>query len=168
MDRAERLTLGFSLGLLGLFFIAVVYASAGRNVGVPTCIVDREPFERDTLFERQPGVYELQMIARMWEFRPGEIRLPPGSTVDLYLTSLDVIHGFMIEDETASKAHMRLPALMAVAVPRYTGQNVNLMAVPGAVTYARVRFDRPGRYKIVCHEYCGDNHHFMNATILVQ
>nr|BCX01527.1 MAG: cytochrome c oxidase subunit II [Bacteroidota bacterium] len=168
MDRAERSTFVFSVGLLGVFFIAVVYASMGRGIEVPTCIVDREPFARDTLFERQPGLYELHMIARMWEFRPGEIRIPAGSEVDIYLTSLDVIHGFMIENETESKAHMARPLGVALAVPRYTGHNVNLMAVPGAITYARARFEQPGTYKIVCHEYCGDNHHFMNATIIVE
>jgi hypothetical protein len=29
------------------------------------------------------------------------------------------------------------------------------MAVPGVVNYARIKFDQPHVYQVLCHEYCG-------------
>jgi heme/copper-type cytochrome/quinol oxidase subunit 2 len=49
----------------------------------------------------------------------------PGSVIDFYVTSKDVVHGFFIE-----------------------GTNINLMAVPAAVTYAQTRFEEPGKHMI--------------------
>jgi cytochrome c oxidase subunit 2 len=65
--------------------------------------------------------------------------------VYIYLTSGDVIHGFQID-----------------------GTNVNLMAIPGTVAYARVKFDKPGVYHMVCHEYCGIGHQDMATKIIVK
>jgi cytochrome c oxidase subunit 2 len=48
------------------------------------------------------------------------------------------------------------------------GTNVNLMAVPGAVNFARVKFDEAGDYLVVCNEYCGAQHHNMAGHIHVR
>jgi cytochrome c oxidase subunit 2 len=61
------------------------------------------------------------------------------------MTTPDVIHGFNIE-----------------------GTRVNLMLIPGQITRARYRFERPGEYAILCHEYCGVGHHLMNAKVIVK
>lgn len=45
---------------------------------------------------------------------------------------------------------------------------VNLMAIPGAITYSRVKFDRPGEYQIICHEYCGLGHQNMAGKVIVE
>ena len=78
------------------------------------------------------------------EIRAGRNLDPPGSTADIYLSTADVTHGMQI-----------------------VGTNVNLMAVPGAVNYARVKFDKAGDYLVVCNEYCGIQHHNMAARIHV-
>jgi cytochrome c oxidase subunit II len=31
-----------------------------------------------------------------------------------------------------------------------------------------VRFDRPGEYPMICHEYCGIAHHTMSGKIIVE
>jgi len=97
MDKSEKLALSLSGLLLVIFFASIVYASTARNIDVPTCITDVEPFTSDTLFQTGPERYELQLLARMWAFAPSTIRLPAGSTVDLYVTSQDIIHGFKVE-----------------------------------------------------------------------
>jgi len=61
-----------------------------------------------------------------------------------YLSALDVTHGLYIEHT-----------------------NVNLMAVPGSVNAARVRFDREGVYNVICHEYCGIGHQNMMGRIVI-
>jgi cytochrome c oxidase subunit 2 len=114
------------------------------GIGLPTCLTDVRPFLESQVFEQAPKRYEIHYVARMWRFEPAEISLLPGSTADIYLSTADVTHGMQI-----------------------VGTNVNLMAVPGAVNYARVKFDKPGEYLVVCNEYCGIEHHNMAARIHV-
>lgn len=114
------------------------------GVEVPDCVVDVQPFRQGSVLEKAPKHYEIRYVARMWKFDPPEITLPPGSTADIYVSSPDVVHGAQI-----------------------VGTNFNLMAVPGAVNYARVTFDKEGDYLVVCNEYCGTSHHNMAGVIHV-
>ena len=41
------------------------------------------------------------------------------------------------------------------------------MAVPGVVNYARVKFDKPRVYQLLCHEFCGTGHDRMAAEFRV-
>lgn len=145
MDKSEKIAFILSGLLLVLFFGGIMYAAIVEDIDVPTCITDMEPFETDTLFQTGPDSYELQMVARMWAFQPSVVRLPVGSTVDLYVTSQDIIHGFKIERK-----------------------NVNLMAIPGAINYMRVTFNEPGEYLFACHEFCGAAHHTMAGRFIIE
>jgi len=145
MDKSEKLAFTLSGILLAVFLGAIVYASVAKDIDVPTCITDMEPFAKDTLFQTGPDTYELQMVARMWAFQPSTVRLPVGSTVDLYVTSEDIIHGFKIDRK-----------------------NVNLMAIPGAINYMRVTFNEPGEYLYACHEFCGAAHHTMAGRFVIE
>lgn len=145
MDQSEKFALSLSGILLIVFMSAIIYAAVADDIDVPTCITDMDPFTTDTLFQTGPESYELQMVARMWAFQPSTIRLPAGSTVDIYVTSQDIIHGFKVERK-----------------------NVNLMAVPGAINYIRVKFDEPGEYFFACHEFCGAAHHTMAGRFVIE
>jgi len=145
MDKSEKIALTLSAMLLVLFFGAIMYASVAQNIEVPTCITDMEPFATDTLFQTGPDTYELQMVSRMWAFQPSTVRLPVGSTVDLYVTSQDIIHGFKVDRK-----------------------NINLMAVPGTINYMRVTFNEPGEYLYACHEFCGAAHHTMAGRFIIE
>ncbi len=145
MDKAEKLSLYLGISLLGIFIVLILYASAAQGVEVPTCITDVEPFAEGQLIQTGDHEYELQVVARMWMFQPGRVEIPAGSELNIYLTSTDVIHGFHIEEK-----------------------NVNLMAVPGTVNNIRVKFEEPGTYKVLCHEYCGVAHHSMAGEIVVK
>jgi len=129
---------------MAVFFAALVYAAAGLNISIPTCVTDMVPFKQGQVIDKGNNHYEVHMVAKMWAFDPPEVRLPPGADVDLYLSALDVTHGMYIEHT-----------------------NVNLMAVPGAVNAARVRFDREGTYGVICHEYCGVGHQNMMGKIVI-
>lgn len=147
MDRIEKSILVVSVGMLLAFFVALVVAATGYGIDVPTCITDRKPFtEGQPPFKLsdQPLRYEAHVVARMWSFDPPEIVIPPNAELELYLSSADVVHGLYVE-----------------------GTNVNLMAIPGAVTYRRISFDREGEYLVLCHEYCGTAHHLMAGKIIV-
>lgn len=127
-----------SLGLIG-------YATWGMGINVPTCVpLGTRPFEQASVTKHDAKNYEVHYVARMWAFEPSVLRVPTGSTLDIFAVTKDVEHGLFI-----------------------AGTNVNLMVVPGAVANSRVHFDKPGVYSIICHEFCGRNHQSMNARIEV-
>jgi len=122
----------------------IAYATLGLGATVPSCLPNGEIFKHGSVIKHGAGTYEIHFLAKMWGFEPTRVRVPAGSTLDIYITSKDVTHGLQI-----------------------TGTNVNLMAIPKAITSTRVHFAKPGTYAIVCHEYCGAGHQKMNAVIEV-
>lgn len=144
MNKYELRTILMSAGILGIFFFAILYNVFSRQIDVPTCIPYDSSFQKSEIRQVDDHYYEVFVTAKMWNFDPGEITIPSGSTVDFYLTSADVVHGFNIERKA-----------------------LNLMAVPGAVNKATVRFDTYGEYRIVCHEFCGVGHQNMMGKIIV-
>ena len=138
--RIAITALVFLLALTGVIGLSVKLF----GIGLPTCLNDVRPFRDGKVIEQSPKRYEIHYVARMWKFEPPEIAIVPGSTADIYLSTPDVTHGVQI-----------------------VGTNFNLMAVPGAVNYARVKFDKAGDYTVVCNEYCGTAHHSMAGVIHV-
>ena len=130
-------------------FVAVLLALSALainlfHVGLPTCLTDVKPFQKGELITHSPTHYEVHYVARMWKFEPEDVTVPAGSTVDIYLSAADVTHGLIM-----------------------LGTNLNLMAVPGVVNYARVKFDKPRVYQLLCHEFCGTGHDRMAAELHV-
>lgn len=130
--------------LLISFLFAVLYAAFAKKIDVPACIPFDATFKEPRVKQIDSTTYEIYAVARMWSFEPAQIELPVGSTADIYLTSNDVVHGFNI-----------------------ARKGVNMMAVFGAVNKTTVKFEKPGVYKIVCHEYCGAGHQNMEGEIIV-
>lgn len=89
--------------------------------------------------------YEAIIVAQAWSFTPALMTVPAGSEVRFRVTSRDVIHGFYVEHH-----------------------DVSFELIPGHIAEARVIFDKPGEYKILCSQYCGRAHHAMHATIVVE
>ena len=138
--RIAITALVFLLALTGVIGLSVKLF----GIGLPTCLNDVRPFNDGKVIEQAPKRYEVHLVARMWKFDPPEVAIVPGSTADIYVSTPDVTHGVQI-----------------------VGTNFNLMAVPGAVNFARVKFDKAGDYTIVCNEYCGTAHHTMAGVIHV-
>lgn len=145
IDVFERRALLLAVASVLVSLTLIAYATWGMGINVPTCIpLGTRPFEQASVTRHDGKNYEVHYVARMWAFEPSVLRVPTGSTLDIYAVTRDVTHGLFI-----------------------AGTNVNLMLVPGAVANTRVHFDKPGIYTIVCHEYCGRNHQNMNARIEV-
>ena len=135
--------------IISTAFVIVLFGLAAMainmfHVGLPTCLTDIKPFQKGELITHSPTHYEVHYVAKMWDFEPKEVTLPVGSTVDIYLSTPDVTHGLIL-----------------------LGTNLNLMAVPGVVNYARVKLDQPRTYQLLCHEYCGTGHERMAANLRV-
>lgn len=142
--KYEKIVVIVSSFLLFIFISAIIYAAAGLKIGLPTCITDIAPFKEGKVIKHTDQKYEVHYNSKMWAFDPPVVKIPKGATVDFYLTSQDVTHGFQI-----------------------LSTNVNLMAVPGTVNYARAVFNRTGEFDVLCHEYCGVGHQNMSAKIVV-
>ena len=109
-----------------------------------TTLGQKAPFDKLGLVEVGPLRYEVRMIGQIWTFGENEIHIPAGSTVTFLATSRDVVHGLFIP-----KA------------------NINVMLLPGLLSRVTRRFDEPGEYPMMCHEYCGIGHHLMGGKIIV-
>jgi len=135
--------------IISTAFVIVLFGLAAMainlfHVGLPTCLTDIKPFQKGEFIAHSPTHYEVHYVAKMWDFEPAEVVVPAGSTVDVYVSTPDVTHGLIL-----------------------LGTNLNLMVVPGVVNYARVKFDKPHNYQLLCHEYCGTGHERMAANLRV-
>jgi len=145
MDRYELRTIVLTGTLLSIFFFAVLYNSYSRKIDMPTCIPFDKTFEKSEVKKIDDGLYEIYLVAGMWTFDPEEIEIPSGSTVDFYLTSKDVVHGFHINEK-----------------------GVNMMAIPGTINKITTKFEEAGTYRFVCNEFCGIGHQNMMGRIIVK
>ena len=144
MDKIERGVIITSLLLMGLFVFSLLYAQNKYKTDVPECLPYDKAYTEPKVTKLSDSLYQVFSVAAMWQFQPAEIYIPVGSEVDFYLTSKDVVHGFNIAEK-----------------------NINMMAVYGAINKTTVKFDKPGVYDIICHEYCGIGHQNMRAQVIV-
>ncbi|HXF04277.1 MAG TPA: hypothetical protein VNM72_02555 [Blastocatellia bacterium] len=77
------------------------------------------------------------------------VKIPAGSLVEFRVTSFDVNHGFSIYAPDG----------------RLITQT---QAMPGYVNRLRARLNEPGRYTVLCLEFCGPAHHRMRGVLLVE
>ncbi|MCS6772906.1 MAG: cytochrome c oxidase subunit II [Anaerolineae bacterium] len=159
LNKLERYWLIAVGVVLGAFTAATIVALLFFNIRLPSPVERIDPQRLEETEFARPGIrrltgsrYEAYIVAKSWAFEvgpdagtPPTLRFPAGSEVTFYVTSKDVMHGFQIEGHTA-----------------------NLELVPGQIARTTARFNRPGRYNIICNHYCGAGHHLMYATILVE
>ena len=143
MDKSEKKVLMITGATLALFIFSILY-SRGKYNDAPECLPYDKAYEEPKVTKLDEKTYQVFAVASMWQFQPAEIYIPVGSEVDFYLTSKDVVHGFNIAPK-----------------------NVNMMAVYGAINKTTVKFDKPGVYDIVCHEFCGVGHQNMRGQVIV-
>jgi cytochrome c oxidase subunit 2 len=149
----ERAFLVVGAVMLVVFGGALIYASVALGIHLPdavrrvdpTTVSATPPFDATGVRQTGPDSYEVVMLAAAWSFQPSEIRVPAGAEVTFLPTSIDVIHGLHVEES-----------------------RVNMMLIPGQVSRNTYTFDEPGEYLMVCHEYCGLNHHNMYGRVVVE
>lgn len=160
IHKYEKLWLGLSLLLIVGFVATITYGAVGAGVKMvdesgdtlnPNALADHPEFGDPGVEKVGENEYEAHIIARQFFFRPGStnagqppITVPANSTVHMYITSGDVIHGFNV-----------------------AGTNANTMVIPGEVAEITVEVGGPQEYGIVCHEYCGQGHHNMAGVLKV-
>jgi plastocyanin len=95
-----------------------------------------------------PGAQRVTVRAQRfgWSVQPGAVRA--GRPVEFRLTSKDVQHGFGVYEGTE--------LLLQVQVPARGGEQ----------RYVHT-FKRPGKYEILCLEFCGFQEHMMRGKLTV-
>ncbi len=86
--------------------------------------------------------------AEQWSWDIDRTRLPLNKPIVFAVTSRDVNHGFGIYD-----ANSRL--------------QTQIQAMPGYVNMLHYTFTKPGKYRVLCLEYCGLIHHDMIVELTV-
>ena len=149
----ERAFLWLGAVMLVVFGITLIITSVAMGIHLPGRDRELNPAEVRSIppFD-EPGVrqvgenrYEVVLLGFAWRFQPSEIRVPAGAEVTFIATSTDVIHGVHVEDS-----------------------RVNMMLIPGQVARNTYTFDEPGTYDMVCHEFCGLDHHNMAGRVIVE
>ena len=143
IDKTEKKVIIITGIVLITFIFSILYAR-GKYSDLPECIPFDKAYTEPQIKKIDDQTYQVYAVAKMWQFQPSQVYVPVGSEVDFFVTSGDVVHGFNI------------PA-----------KNVNLTAIYGNINKATVKFDKPGVYKITCHEYCGIGHQGMQAEVIV-
>jgi cytochrome c oxidase subunit 2 len=91
----------------------------------------------------QPRVIEV--VARRYAFEPAEVQVTVGEAVRLMVRSGDGLHGFEIKE---------------MKVKRELERGANPVAID-------LKPSMPGRFPILCSEYCGEGHDEMKGALVV-
>ncbi|NNF56460.1 MAG: cytochrome C oxidase subunit II [Acidimicrobiales bacterium] len=153
LDVYERRWMIASVALLVVFAASVAVAGFGLGFQVPghesrvdpNTVADSPPWNNPGLRDLGNGEYEVYVIGRQYLFEPNEIRVPVGATVTFYVTSVDVQHGFKLQDT-----------------------NINMQIVPGHISKLTRTFEKAGEFPYICNEYCGLGHASMAGSLIVE
>ena len=153
IHRAERLWLMIGIALL-IFFLALTTTAALVDGIVPpshvqsidpTKVSQTPPFDKPGLHRLANGEYEAYYVAHIFAFTPQHLVVPTGAHVTFYVTSADVEHGFTIPETS-----------------------INTMVTPGWVSTVSYTFRKPGKFILLCNEYCGTGHQLMASDVEVR
>ena len=91
-----------------------------------------------------PAPRVIDVVAKKFEFVPGEIRVGRGEAVALRVTAPEVPMGFNLADF-----------------------NLRADIVPGRVTTVQFTADKAGTFTFLCDVFCGSGHEDMSGTLVV-
>jgi cytochrome c oxidase subunit 2 len=152
IDPYERNWMRLSVVLLFVFFATVSVAGFAMGFQLngaesevdPRTVLDTEPWASPGLRQISDDQFEAFVVSKTWAFEPRELEVPVGATIDIYVTSPDLQHGFKVTDT-----------------------NINMMVVPGQVSKVTYTFEEVGEFPYICHEYCGRGHAAMFGVVNV-
>lgn len=153
VHQYEKAFLWAGAVMLVIFGITLIITSVAMGISLPGSVERLDPaqvreippFDEPGVRQTGPNQYEVVLLGFAWAFQPNEIRVPAGSEVTFIATSTDVLHGIHVE-----------------------GTRVNMMLIPGQVARNTYTFRTPGRFLMVCHEFCGSGHHIMAGEVIVE
>lgn len=119
------------------------------TLGIVVSLVTLVPFPIQRGLSASDGEFEvINVVGYQWYWKIDKTDLTTDKTYEFNVTSADVTHGFSIYDEN----------------DRIITQT---QAMPGYVNKLVHKFESPGKYRVLCLEYCGLVHHNMIAEFNV-
>ena len=91
-----------------------------------------------------PGVTDVYLRARAWEFYP-ILELEQGREYRVHMSSMDYQHGFSLQP-----------------------QNINFQLLAGHDLVVTMTPRESGEFYVICNEYCAIGHHTMIGKIIVK
>jgi len=154
IDPLEKKWIYVSLAIAGLFASLTLINSLFNGINAPSNVetIDSarlhltKEFAEDNLGVQvdENGKITARMVAGRYSFFPKHITVPADTRLTFRWVSIDVLHG--------------------VHIPM---TNMSTMIVPGYVSEVTTVFPKPGKYPILCNEYCGLGHDHMWSNIVV-
>ncbi len=92
----------------------------------------------------KPGVKDIYLRARAWEFYP-ILELEEGREYRVHMSSMDYQHGFSLQP-----------------------QNINFQILSGHDLVVTMTPRESGEFYVICNEYCALGHHTMIGKIIVK
>lgn len=117
-------------------------------LGVGVAYATLEPFPIGDQRAQSTTAQLVDAVARQWSWQLSQDQVKAGTPVQFNVTSLDVNHGFAIYGPN----------------DRIVTQ---VQAMPGFTNRLLYTFTEPGKYRVMCLEYCGLAHHAMVAEFEV-
>ncbi|UPM56288.1 cytochrome c oxidase subunit II [Gottfriedia acidiceleris] len=150
LHKYEKIWLTFGMISLIVFLVIIgitafrshLQPAGGMDTVNPQTVEKTAPFNHPGVYQKDDGTYEVVLLAKTFAYAPSKLKVPIGKKVRFVVTSTDVTHSFSI-----------------------VNTNVNMMVVPGQINTKEYSFKKPGNYLILCNEYCGTGHSFMQTTI---
>lgn len=132
-----------------LFFIMGIFASVTLPKSPYFAFADETPAKVIHVAAIQFAFYLSEKAIDPEKPSGHQVELPANELIEFRVTSLDVNHGFAIYDESNRLI-------------------TQVQAMPGYVNRLRVKFEEPGKYNILCLEYCGVAHQLMRSSFIVK
>ncbi len=132
----------------GAFFIVITVViialfTGGIAYGVQG-LVAGGPVEEGEFVD---GAVQFRIVARQWSFEPAIIKVNPGDRVRFILTSMDISHGFSINE---------LGINLALNPEKDT---IRTVVIPPDIA--------DGVYAMYCSVFCGIGHPYMKGKIII-
>lgn len=105
-------------------------------------ILRSKMFAHPGVVQLGPHHYRVSVVAQQFSFDPSKIVVPVNAKIDFYITSRDVVHGFL-----------------------GLGTDVNAEIFPGYVSHVFATFHKPHKYLLACDQYCGIGHQHMTGEV---
>jgi len=123
--------------LLLFLFAGIIFVSG--------CVTQTTTTIPTTTTQGAVGVKEFEVVARQFSFEPSVIEVKKGDKVRLKITSVDVTHGFAINEF-----------------------NVNERLEPGKTVIVEFVADKTGTFSFYCSIFCGTGHSGMRGELVVK
>jgi cytochrome c oxidase subunit II len=124
------------------WFIALVV------FGIGVTYASLKPFPIADQHEQSQTAQIIDVVGHQWFWDLSQHQLNAGTAVEFHVTSADVNHGFAIYGPN----------------DRIVAQT---QAMPGFTNRLVYTFTQPGKYRVLCLEYCGLAHHVMSSEFEV-